>query len=164
MCYNKLGDEMKKDIKEIYIFAVIFFVVDQIIKIFLSSKMIVNQSFILIKNFLSITLVHNKGAAFSILTGSRFLLIIIALLVLAVLVIYIKKQDVIDYIDAFAYSLLIGGTLGNLMDRIVHGYVIDYISLGFGEFYFPIFNFADICIVGAVIIMLIKMVKESLWK
>ena len=162
MCYNKLGDEMKKDIKEIYIFAVIFFVVDQIIKIFLSSKMIVNQSFILIKNLLSITLVHNKGAAFSILNGSRFLLIIIALLVLAVLVIYIKKQDVIDYIDAFAYSLLIGGTLGNLFDRIIHGYVIDYLSLSFGDYYFPIFNFADICIVGAVIIMLIKMVKESL--
>lgn len=155
---------MKRDTKEIYIFAVIFFVVDQIIKIFLSSRMVVNQTFILIKNLLSITLVHNTGAAFSILTGNRFLLIVIALLVLGGLVIYIKNQDVIDDIDVFTYALLIGGTLGNLFDRIIHGYVIDYLSLSFGDYYFPIFNFADICIVGAVLIMLIKMVKESLWK
>lgn len=155
---------MKRDTKEIYIFAAIFFVVDQIIKIFLSSRMIVNQSFVLIKNLLSITLVHNTGAAFSILTGNRFLLIFIALLVLGGLILYIKNQDIIDYIDVFTYALLIGGTLGNLFDRIIHGYVIDYLSLSFGEYYFPIFNFADICIVGAVIIILIKMIKESLWK
>ena len=123
---------MKRDTKEIYIFAVIFFIVDQVIKMFLSSRMIVNQSFVLIKNLLSITLVHNTGAAFSILTGNRFLLIFIALLVLGGLILYIKNQDIIDYIDVFTYSLLIGGTLGNLFDRIIHGYVIDYLSLSFG--------------------------------
>ena len=80
------------------------------------------------------------------------------------LIIYIKKLEVIDDIDIFTYSLLMGGIVGNLIDRIVYGYVIDYLSFKFGSYYFPIFNFADICIVVSVIIMLLRMIKEDLWR
>jgi len=66
--------------------------------------------------------------------------------------------------DMFIYSLLLGGILGNLVDRILHGYVIDYISVIIGKSYFPVFNFADICIVLGVILMLWGTIKESLWK
>ena len=75
-----------------------------------------------------------------------------------------KKLDVIDDIDTFVYALLIGGIAGNLIDRIIYGYVIDYLSFNFGSYYFPIFNFADICIVLAALIILIRTIKESLWK
>ena len=126
--------------------------------------MIVNQSFVIIKNFFSLTLVHNTGAAFSILMGSRFLLIFIAIAVLIGLIIYINKLEVIDDIDIFIYSLLMGGIIGNLIDRVIYGYVIDYLCFNFGKFYFPIFNFADICIVVAVIIIFLKTIKETLWK
>lgn len=155
---------MKKNLKDIYVFGIIFVIADQLLKIILSNKMIVNQTFIIIKNFFSIRLVHNTGAAFSILSDSTFLLIFIGIAALIGLIFYIKKLDVIDDIDTFVYALLIGGIAGNLIDRIIYGYVIDYLSFNFGSYYFPIFNFADICIVLAALIILIRTIKESLWK
>ena len=155
---------MKKSLKDIYVFGIIFVIADQILKIILSNTMIVNQNFIVIKNFFSIRLAHNTGAAFSILSNSRILLIVIGILAIIGLIFYIKSLDVIDDIDTFVYALLFGGIVGNLIDRIIYGYVIDYISFKFGSYYFPIFNFADICIVLAVTIILIRTIKESLWK
>jgi len=155
---------MKKGFKSILFFGIIFTIIDQVVKIVLSDKMIINQSLVVIKDFFSITLVHNTGAAFSILTGSRILLILIGVAALIGLILYIKKLEVIDDIDIFVYSLLIGGIVGNLIDRIVHGYVIDYLSFNFGNYFFPIFNFADICIVVAILIIILRMIKEDLWK
>lgn len=155
---------MKKNLKNIYLFGIVFVIVDQILKIILSNKMIVNQNFIIIKNFFSIRFAHNTGAAFSILSDSRVLLAFIGIAALIGLIFYIRSLEIIDNIDAFSYALLIGGITGNLIDRIIYGYVIDYLSFNFGDYYFPIFNFADICIVLAVIIILIKTIKESLWK
>lgn len=155
---------MKKGFRSILFFGIIFTIIDQIVKIVLSNNMIINQTFIIIKNFFSITLVHNTGAAFSILMGGRIILILIGIAALIGLIIYIIKLEVIDDIDVFVYSLLMGGITGNLIDRIVYGYVIDYLSFNFGELYFPIFNFADICIVVAILIMLFRMIKEDLWK
>ncbi len=155
---------MKKGLKDVLFFGVIFVVIDQIVKIAISNKMILNQTYIVIKDFFSISLVHNTGAAFSILSDNRILLIVIGLLALIGLIFYIKNLEVIDDIDIFSYSLLLGGLVGNLIDRIIHGYVIDYLSFKFGSYYFPIFNFADIYIVIAILIILIRMIKEDLWK
>lgn len=155
---------MKKNLKNILTFGTVFILIDQIVKIVISSKMIVNQTFIVIKNFFSILLVHNTGAAFSILSNSRILLIVIGLIALIGLIFYIKKLEKIDSVDIYAYSLLLGGIVGNLIDRIVYGYVIDYLSFKFGNYYFPIFNFADICIVVSILILLIKIIKEDLCK
>ena len=68
---------MKREIKEVCTLGVIFLVIDQVIKLVLNNMMSLNQSIVVVKNFFSITLVHNTGAAFSILTGNRFLLIFI---------------------------------------------------------------------------------------
>lgn len=155
---------MKKELKQILVLGCFFVILDQIVKLIISSKMILNQTYIVIKNFFSITLVHNTGAAFSILNNSTIILIIIGILALIGLIFYIKKIEKIDNVDIFTYSLLMGGIVGNLIDRIIHGYVIDYLSFKFGSYYFPIFNFADICIVISVIIIIIKMIKEDLWK
>ena len=155
---------MKDKLKSILFFSIIFVILDQAIKIFLSNRMIVNQSIILIKNLLSITLTHNTGAAFSILTGSRSLLIIIGIIAAVLLFLYVNSLDVIDDVDIFVYALLFGGIIGNLIDRIVYGYVIDYLSFNFGSYYFPVFNIADACIVLAVIILIARMIKGDLWK
>ena len=69
-----------------------------------------------------------------------------------------KLADIHDF-DMFIYSLLLGGVLGNLLDRIIHGYVIDYISLNIFGYHFPIFNFADICIVLGVILLIYAVLK-----
>ena len=155
---------MKNRLKDVLFFGIIFVIVDQIVKVVLSSKMVVNQTYIIIKDFFSISLVHNTGAAFSILSGNTWILILIGVLALIGLILYISKIEVIDDIDMYVYALLIGGITGNLIDRIIHGYVIDYLSFKFGNYYFPIFNFADICIVLAILIILIKMIKEDVWK
>lgn len=155
---------MFKNLKSIYFFSIIFLVVDQLIKIFISSKMFLGQSFILIKNLLSINLVHNTGAAFSILDGSKILLILIGVIAFIGISYYISKIEYLNDSDVFIYSLLIGGVLGNLVDRIVHGYVIDYISFKFGNYLFPVFNFADICIVVSIILIIANTIKEDLWK
>lgn len=155
---------MKDEFKNIIIFSIAFVILDQVIKIFISSKMVLNQSFILIKNLLSLTLVHNTGAAFSLLSGSKYVLIAIGVAALLLLILYVRAQDIINGTDAFAYSLLFGGIIGNLIDRIVHGYVIDYISFNIGSYYFPIFNIADICIVLSIAIIILRTIGESTWK
>lgn len=155
---------MNKKLKDVCFFSIIFLVIDQAIKFYLSSKMILNQSTILIKNFLNITYVHNTGAAFSLFEGNTWLLILIGVLAVIGLILYISKLAHISDFDMFIYSLLLGGVLGNLIDRIVHGYVIDYISLNLFGYHFPIFNFADMCIVVSVILIFITALKGDLWR
>jgi len=155
---------MNKRLKDVCFFSLIFLIIDQAIKVYLSSNMVVNQSNILIKNFLSLTYVHNTGAAFSLFEGNTWLLILIGVLAVICLTLYIGKLVHIDDFDVFTYSLLLGGVLGNLIDRIIHGYVIDYISLNIFGYHFPIFNFADMCIVISVILIFISGLKGDLWK
>lgn len=155
---------MNKKLKDVCFFGVIFLVIDQAIKLFLSNSMILNQSNVLIKNFLSITYVHNTGAAFSLFENNRLLLIIIGIVALISLIIYISKLVELTDFDIFTYSLLLGGIAGNLVDRIIYGYVIDYISLNIFGYHFPVFNFADICIVVSVILILFTTLKGDLWK
>ena len=156
--------EMKKSLKDVYFFGIIFFIVDQAIKYFISSKMILNQYTVVVKNLLNITYVHNTGAAFSLFDNARIFLIIIGILAVIVFTYYIIKTRTLNDFDMFTHSLLLGGILGNLFDRIIHGYVIDYISLNLFGYHFPIFNFADICIVLSVILIFISQVKGDLWR
>ena len=154
---------MKQNIKNVYIVSLVLIVVDQFIKAVVSYKMGVYDTFTLIKGFLDINLVHNTGAAFSLLQGGRIIFIMIALIVIIGLTFYIKNQDYVDTRKTLVYGLLLGGIIGNLIDRIIHGYVIDYISFTIFNYKFPVFNFADICIVFAVIFAIIFTIKEDLW-
>ena len=160
----KLGDNMKKGLKDILGLSFVFLIIDQIVKIVLNNRMILNQTVIVIKNFFSITLVHNTGAAFSLFSGNRYLFIFIAILIILGLIFYIKGLEYLDELDVFIYSMLFAGILGNLVDRVVYGYVIDYLSFNFGNFLFPVFNFADICIVVAVFLYIARTIKGDLWK
>ena len=71
---------MNKKLKDVYFFAIIFLIIDQAIKFYLSSKMSIYQSIVLIKNFLSINYVHNTGAAFSLFRDNRLLLILVGII------------------------------------------------------------------------------------
>ena len=155
---------MNKKLTGVIFFSLIMLVIDQAIKIYLSETMVFNQTAVLVKDFLNITLVKNTGAAFSILSDNTLLLIGIGVLATIGIIIYVGKMVELNDLDVFTYSLLLGGVLGNLVDRIFRGYVVDYISLNIFGYHFPIFNFADICIVGSVILIFISMVKGDLWK
>ena len=103
--------------KRIFLFSFIFLFIDQIIKFLIDRFMVLNTSSILIKDFFSITYVHNDGAAFSILSGNRIFLIIVTIISLFLILKFLIPKD-IRKLDIITYSMLIGGILGNFIDRI----------------------------------------------
>lgn len=150
--------------KKLLIFTLIFIICDQLIKILIAFTLIPYEYIDIIKNFITITHVHNTGAAFSILSNNVWLLISISLIALIFIYYYILKKITFTKLNILIYSLLIGGIIGNLIDRLIHGYVIDYISVNIFGYHFPVFNFADICIVISVFILFIKTIKEEICK
>jgi len=108
---------------------------------------------------LDFTLLHNTGAAFSLLAGAsgwqRWFFIGLALTVSAVLMVWIWRSPRGEKLLPLSLSLILGGALGNVIDRIVHGYVVDFIHAHWGAAYFPAFNIADSAItVGAGLLIL----------
>lgn len=140
----------------IIILSIIFLIVDQITKILVVNSLVPGENIEIIKNIFSIIYTNNTGAAFSILLGKRIFLIVVAVLIIGVLLYYIKRNKIEKKIDIIALSFVIGGSLGNLIDRIVRGYVIDFISIKLGNYNFPIFNVADILIVIGVFLLLLS--------
>ena len=121
----------------------------------------VYDSVSIIPNFFSITYVRNIGAAFSIMENSRILFIIIGFISLILIYKYLIMNKVINKYLMISYSMLIGGIIGNMIDRIIYGYVIDYLSFNFFGYNFPIFNLADTFIVVSIIMLLLYEVGGS---
>lgn len=133
--------------------------IDQIIKYVISFNMGLNQTIEIIPNFFNITYVENKGAAFSILSGNRLFLILISFLALNIIYFMFIYNKKLKNKDCILYGLLIGGIIGNLVDRILYGYVIDYLDFNIFGYNYPIFNLADILIVISVILIVIFEIK-----
>jgi len=147
--------------KKLSIFSIIVIIIDQLLKYFISNSMNLYEYKTIIKDFFYITHVHNTGAAWSILSGNTFLLIAIAFIAFFLIIIFFIKDQKLNNLDIAIYSLLIGGIIGNLIDRIIYGYVIDYLDFIIFKYDFPVFNLADICIVLSVILLIIKYIKEE---
>lgn len=144
--------------KKILPISLLFVVIDQVVKIIVINKTALQQSITIINNFFNITYVRNTGAAWSILSGNVLLLIMISVLALITIYYYLIKDKDLNKIDIVSYSMLIGGIIGNLIDRIVHGYVIDYLDFKIFNYNFPIFNIADTLIVISIIIIGISLI------
>ena len=114
----------------------------------------------IIDNFFSLTYVLNDGAAFSLFASRTYLLILIALLCLF-FIIYELKSNLDDRILSIGYSLALAGLLGNFLDRLIDGYIIDYLSFKILGYNYPIFNFADILIVVGIIVVIIKEILKE---
>ena len=138
--------------KKLIIFGIIFLLIDQLSKGLISLYIPLNESFKL-TNFLSITYVHNIGAAFSILKGARWLFIILGIIALNVIYIFFIKDKKLNNFEIIIYALMLSGIIGNIIDRVLYGYVIDFIDITL--FNFAIFNFADSFIVISVILLVV---------
>jgi len=147
--------------KKISFLSILFLTIDQLIKIIVINNMDVYQSIKIISNFFYITYTKNFGAAWSLFEGSRYILILISVLALFIIYKYLSKTKHLKKIEIISFSLLIGGTLGNLIDRIIYGYVIDYLDFIIFGYDFPIFNIADSCIVISAILLIINSFKED---
>ncbi len=142
--------------KKLFIFSIIFLLIDQLSKGLINIYMNINES-IKIFNFFYLTYVHNTGAAFSMFEGARWLFIILGIIALNIIFIFFIKDKELNNFEIVTYSLLLSGIIGNLVDRILYGYVIDF--LDFRIFNFAIFNLADSFIVISVILLLLGMKK-----
>ncbi len=145
--------------KKLYIvlIAIVILIMDIISKQLIINNLIIGESISVIKNFFNISYIQNTGAAWGIFSSSTMLLIIFSILVLIVIIWIIVKEKKMKTSSIIAFGLLIGGLIGNLIDRIRYGYVIDFFDFKIFGYSFPVFNVADmsICIGIFLIIYLI---------
>ena len=139
----------------IIILTIVFLIIDVISKLVISNLFDVNDSIMVIKNFFYITYVRNTGAAWSIFSGKTLGLIIISLIIILFIIYYIYKNKPRYKIEKIGYSMILGGALGNLYDRVIYGYVIDYLDFYILGYSYPIFNLADSFIFVGVVLIII---------
>ena len=142
--------------KKILIIALIGIIVDRISKILVSSS----NGYVVIKNFFNITYAKNFGAAWSMFSGNRLFLIIITVFALLFILFYIYKAKNINKIETLSYGFILGGIIGNFIDRLFFGYVIDFLDFNLFGYNFPIFNIADsLIVIGAIIMIIASFVR-----
>ena len=144
----------QKLIKEVTFFLVALVVValDQISKFFVRTNMSLGQS-IPEEGFFRITYATNTGGAFGIFANQAFLITLIAIAGIVTILIYVRYSPLNTMPVRIALGLLLGGTAGNLIDRLSVGQVVDFIDIGFGQYRWPTFNLADSVIVVSIIIL-----------
>ncbi len=146
--------------KKPYIIAFLFFIIDLISKQIISHVLSLQESITIIKNFFYISYTKNTGAAWSILKDQRLLLLILTVFVLFIINKQLKKEN-LTKIENYSYGLIIGGILGNFFDRLIYGYVIDFLDFKIFGYDYPIFNFADsFIVVGIILLIIIEIRKE----
>ena len=132
------------------IITLVFLLFDILSKAVVSRYIVLEKSIKLINKFLYITHVRNTGAAWSMFSSKTILVLIISLVIITGIILYIQQNKPTNKKEKLAYSMILGGALGNFINRLFLGYVIDFIDINI--FNFPNFNIADICIVFGIFI------------
>jgi signal peptidase II len=144
---------------KLYFLSLSIFIVliDQFTKYLMSynNKLFINKDFLLFK----LDFVKNYGAAFNIFSGSRIFLSLISIIFSILLIYLIFRKNTLNSFDLYAYSFILGGTIGNGIDRIYKGFVVDFINLNIINF--PVFNIADISINVGFIFLLYNIFKNN---
>ena len=133
-------------------------IIDQIIKYFISAFLQPVGSVSVIDNIFSLTYVENKGVAFGMFSDMRWIFVALTSILLVIIIFYMFKKRPKGKFFYVCSALIIGGGIGNLIDRIFYGYVIDYLSL---SFFPPVCNFADYCITAGTIMLVIYLLFFS---
>lgn len=147
---------MIKNERIFFFIAFLTIITDQSIKYLVRTKINLNGSIEVIKNHFFITHITNSGSSFGMFSGYNLALLIIGIVFVS-LIIYNRKEFCIDKLSSFATGLIIGGAIGNILDRILFGHVTDYLNFLF----WPVFNMADSCITVGVMILLYLTIKKK---
>ena len=118
-----------------------------------NKKLFINKDFLIFK----LDFVKNYGAAFNIFSGSRVFLSLISIVFSILLIYLIFRKNTLNSFDLYSYSFILGGTIGNGIDRIYRGFVVDFINLNIINF--PVFNISDVSINIGFIILLYNIFK-----
>ena len=140
--------------RKLFIISIIVLLIDIASKRLVINLLIENQSFKIIENFFSLTYVKNTGVAFSMIEGYVPLIVIATIIILFMLFKYIK-DGINNSVELVSYGFIIGGAVGNLIDRVIMGYVVDFFDFNILGYQAPIFNVADIFIVVGVLMLII---------
>ncbi len=138
----------------IAIIAFIILIIDLGSKMIIAKYIGASDSVKVIDNFMSLTHVRNTGAAWSMFSDSKYLVLIISAVIISGLILYIIKNKPSNKLEKIAYGFILGGALGNFLNRLVNGYVTDFIDLRIFGYDYPIFNLADTFIVIGVILFI----------
>jgi signal peptidase II len=138
--------------------SVVVLLVDQCTKLLADAMLVLHQQVAVIP-YLALFKAYNPGAAFSFLSDAsgwqRWFFVVLAIIVIAVLLVWLWRLSAAEAATSLALSLILGGAVGNLIDRLVYGYVIDFIDVYYGSWHWPAFNVADAAIsVGAFLLLL----------
>lgn len=143
-----------------YLIALIVLVLDQLTKSWVIAEFYLGQREI-ITSFFNLVHVHNYGAAFSFLSDAggwqRWFFAALSALVSAVIIVWISRLPKTRWIESLALALILGGALGNLYDRLVLGYVVDFLDFHWSGSHFPAFNVADSGITMGAILLILDM-------
>jgi len=134
-----------------YLVSFLVFAIDLLIKSIVSIRLAPIRSMPLIKGVLNLTYVRNTGVAFGLFPGQRLFLVLIGIAVCAVVVYFYVNATREEVLFKAYLAMIMGGSLGNLYDRVFFGHVIDYIDFRV----FPVFNFADIAINLGVFLIIV---------
>lgn len=145
---------------EFFVIAVTL-IIDQLTKYYADINLKVIQSFDWIKGLLSFTYVENTGVAFGMFKNVYFVLIPLTIVITLLCIFFMFKARKQNYrFLSVSLALIVSGAIGNLIDRIIRGYVIDFIQVKFIDF--PVFNFADICVVcGAILTVILVLFTKA---
>ena len=136
---------------------------DQLSKAWITHHFAFGESLAVLSVF-DLVLTHNTGAAFSFLNDAggiqRWLFSIIAIVASAWILFLLRKHGK-QLLFAFALSMILGGALGNLIDRLVYGYVVDFLSFHWDQHFFPAFNLADSAITCGAFLLIVDSFKEK---
>ena len=137
--------------------SIFIILIDQLTKYLMlyNYKIFINKDFLLFR----LDFVKNYGAAFNIFSGSRIFLSFISIIFSIILIYLIIRKKNLKSLDLYSYSFILGGTIGNGMDRILKGFVIDFINLNIINF--PVFNIADISINIGFICLIFSIFKKN---
>lgn len=144
-----------------YILALFLIALDQWTKWLVVKNMEIGESIPIIENFLYITSHRNRGAAWGILQGQMWFFYIITVIVIIGIVYYMGKYAKGKWLLGVSLSLMLGGAIGNFIDRVFRKEVVDFINTYIFSYDFPIFNVADSALVVGVGLLMIVMFREE---
>lgn len=140
----------------------IMVVVDRISKIWAIENLKNSDSLKMLGDFFQLSYVENTGAAFGMLKNARWFFLVFTIIVLiGILYYYLTHRKEFDGVKILLLAFFIGGTIGNLIDRWMWGYVVDFVSINIGTYSFPVFNIADIGITLSVLLFIFLILKEE---
>lgn len=145
--------------KKICLLTLLILLIDQIGKYLITSHLALSETLVLIPNFFYLTYVKNTGGAWSILDTAPYLLIGLSVFFLIGMSYYLYQRKEFTLLQVIYFGLIIGGVLGNLLDRVLVEGVVDYLGFQFGSYHYPIFNFADIAIVVGIFLIVVETVR-----